>query len=248
MLKSKSKMKKLTLSRRSVCKLYESICDSKLLSVEEYFYILNLLIYTLLDVRISLQEKQTISFIKRVEDCLIEVDSNVLLKTLYYMDATVDFDSNEKVPLLVNGIYKQHILYVLSSLLLNKRVGCKKLYINISFMEKVYISICTKLKMEKEKLMDQGFLFDYLQRLIKKNKNIPNQFFLPLALKTIKEVSIYSKYDDFDKEICNNYRFLITQSTNNKYPVGSFVFGTIRTGSFVILYKDSKCTLLIQDE
>jgi hypothetical protein len=242
-------MKKLVLSSSNVHNLYESFCDNKLLSPKQYLYLLDVLIYTLLNEEITLQRNQSVTPQLKLNYSLTEAKPDLLVKVLYYMDATVGLNEDGSVPFLLGGLYKDQIMFVLSCLLQNKRVLCKRVRTPVSFLEKVYFSICTKLKMDKKDLVDEGYLFHHLQRLSKKEKKFTNQLFSVLGLKKISEVSLYSKYDHFDKEYCNNYRFIVTQSTSTLYPVGAFVFGTIVTkSSFVVLYKDSKCTLPIEDK
>ena len=242
-------MKKLVVSYFNGYTIYEAISVNKVLSVKQFEYLLHIVMYTLLKEKIVYTEKRNVEFISRFDSSVTVPNPDLLLKALYYMDATLSLDDFANVSIEVNGVYKEQLLFILTCLLQDKCFSLKKFRVNISFLESVYVSVFTKLKTEKQDLLDGGYLLTYLQRLSKKDKSLVNKSYSVVGLKNITEVSFYTKYDHFDKEYCTKGRFVVTESTSLTYPVGSYVFGVIQSNRMaVLLYKDSQCVSQIENE
>jgi len=245
-------MRKLTLSFRNVYTIYELVFDNKPLSPKQFLDVLDIVMYTLLKEQIVCSQKENVTFIQRTSADLgstIVLNPELLLKTLYYLDATAGTDDDGNVPFLLNGLYKEEVLRILFCLLQKKSLVCKRIRISSSFLETIYFSILSKLKYEKQDYKEEYYVLTYLQRLSMKDKTSQHKLYSVVGLCNITEVSYYSKYDHFDKEYCNKFRFIVTQSTSLAYPVDSFVFGIIQLNkTSVILYKDSECLFPIENE
>jgi hypothetical protein len=242
-------MKKLIVSYLNGYTIYQAISANKPLSVKQFEYLLHIVMYTLLKEKIVYTEKENVAFISRIESSTTILNPDLLLKALYYMDATLNLDDSNNVSFQVNGVYKEQLLFLLICLFQDKYFSLKKFRVNIPFLKSVYLSVFMKLKTEKQDLLDGGYLLTYLQRLSKKDKSLINKSYSVVGLKKITEVSFYTKYDHFDKEYCSTGRFVVTESTSLTYPVGSYVFGVIQANRMaVLLYKDSQCVFQIENE
>ncbi len=233
--------------------IYESIYANKALSVNQYMCLLHISIYKLLNAPLSCKAVKNASFEPKVEDSTTVAKSSVLLKAVYYMDATADLDDSGTVPFLLNGVYKEQILHLLTCLLQNKPFVVKKVRGNNSFLESAYHSILSKLSLDVVNLSDKGYLLDYLQKVTSEetesHKDTVGKFYPVMNFRKITGASLYSKYDNFDKDDCSNYRFMITESTSLKYPEGSFIFGVVTSNNKeVVLYTDAECTMKLEDE
>ena len=221
--------------------MYSLVLKNENLTPEQYVELVILVIYVLLKGDAFLKERVNPIFIEKTAGNNVEVDRGLLNKALYYMDAIVGVDDSNNVIFPLRGTYYQQILSLLHLLSQNKKICMKPVFDNIPFYQSVYTSICQKLKLEE----DSDFLF-FLHNLRKKGKNFATKIFTVIGSTNILEVEFYTKYDNFDKEYCNNYRFTISKSKNMVYPVGSYVFGTIQTDQkSVILYQNPECTLPI---
>lgn len=242
-------MKKLVVSFCNVYTIYETIISNKVLSTRQFQYLLHIVIYTLLKEKIVCTEKRNIELALSFYNSGTALNPDLLLKVLYYMDATLSLDELDNVPFQLKGVYKEQLLFLLACLLQEKCFALKQFRVNTSFLETVYISVFTKLKTEKQDLLDEGYLLTYLQRLSKKDKSLVDKLYSVVAVTKITEVRFYTKYDHFDKEYCTKARFIVTQSTSAIYPVGSYVFGVIQSNrTAVLLYKDNQCLFQIENE
>jgi len=225
----------LSISHFLLHSIYERIINNKLLLPKEYASLTTLLIYVQLRTKIQITQKvEPVTLTKS-----ITVTRSSLDKALYFMDAMVGLDQNGKVNLFIPSVHKEQVLVVLSHLLQEKALSVKPAYENASFYEKTYNSIYEKLNVEK----DSQFAY-YLQNVHKKSKSSYVCGFSVIGYEQYLEVKLYSKYDNFDKDECNNYRFIVTKSLLHKYPVGSYLFGVIQPNKTeVILYMDRGCTL-----
>jgi len=234
-------MKKLTISYLSIYQIYNVVLKNEKLLAKQYVDLVMLLIFVLLHGNVFLSEKTQSLFLEKTIHNTLLVKNELLQKTLYYMDATVSIDDKGNVIFPLKGIYQEQILSLLYILFHGKNISFKPVFDNVAFYESVYSSICEKLKLEQ----DYEFL-SYLHNLRKKGKILTTKVFTIKGNKNILEAELYSKYDYFDKEYCNNYRFIITKSNDISYPVGSYVFGTIQPdNTTVILYKDPECNFVI---
>ena len=235
-------MKKQLILRLSMYQTYNSVLKNENFLPKQYLDLVMLLIYLLLNLNVSLAEQIQSSLVQKKDDNTIVVKKELLEKTLYYMDATASLDDKGNVIFTLRGFYHEQVLSLLSTLLQGKSIGFKPVFDNVAFYESVYCSICEKLNLEE----DLEFL-SYLHNLNKKSNVLTTKILTIVGNKDILEVKLYSKYDYFDKEYCNNYRFIITKSNDTTYPVGSYVFGTIQPNkSSVILYRNPECTSLIE--
>jgi hypothetical protein len=242
-------MKKLVVSFCNVYTIYEVISFNKVLSSRQFQDLLHIVIYTLLKEKIVCTEKRNIELALSLDNSAIVFNPDLLLKALYYLDATLSLDDLDNVPFQLKGVYKEQLLFILSCLLQEKCFTLKQFRVNTSFLEAVYLSVFTKLKTEKQDLLDGGYLLTYLQRLSKKDKSLVDKLYSVVGVTKITEVRFYTKYDHFDKEYCTKARFIVTQSTSTFYPVGSYVFGAIQSNrTSVLLYKDSQCVFQIENE
>ena len=234
-------MKKLTISYLSMYQMYNVVLKNEKLLPKQYVDLVMLLIFVLLNGNVLLTEKTKSFLLEETINNTLLVKKELLEKTLYYMDATVSTDDTGNVIFSLRGIYNQQILGLLHILLQGKIISFRPVFDNVAFYESVYSSICEKVNLEQ----DYEFL-SYLRNLRKKGKVLTTKVFTIKGNKSILEVELYSKYDYFDKEYCNNYRFIITKSNDILYPVGSYVFGTIQPDSTtVILFKDPQCDFVI---
>lgn len=251
-------MKKLQVSYSDLYAVHQSIVEDKALSPTQFMHVVNISFYTVFKEKVVCTEAKNFVPKPKLEDLGNQVDLNLLIKSIYYMDATSDVDDSGNILFRVGGVYKLQLLTIFTCLLKNKPLvfsyTTKHIRTTLSFLEKTYHSILEKLNFEPFTLEDKGYLSSRLQDFIKKAKNVDflvvDHLFTVLHLKTITQVSFYSKYDDFDKEFCTNFRFKITKSTSTKYPIGRFVFGVIKSNDTneVVIYKDSECLFPIENE
>jgi len=234
-------MKKPIILDFSIYQTYSSILKNESFTPQQYLELVTLVINLLLRGNPPLYSRVDAITIAKTFDNSVFVSKELLNKTLYYMDATVSLDNANNVHFSLSGIYYQQILSLLYILSQGKKTSIKPDFDIIPFYERVYTSICGKLKLEG----DTEFLF-FLHNLRKKSKVLATKLFSIIGPKDILEIKLYSKYDNFDQEYCSNYRFVISESNNTDYPVGSYVFGTIQPDkSTVILYKNPECTVLM---
>jgi len=234
-------MKKLIISDLSMYQTYSLISKNGNFTPKQYLELVTVVIYLLLKGDIFLLEKVKPIFIEKTAENSILVKKEVLNKALYYMDATVRLDAKNNVIFSLHGLYSKQILSLLYILLQDRKLLIKPDFNSVTFYESVYTSICNKLKLEQ----DSEFLF-FLQNMRKKSKVLVTKSFIIIGPKNISEIELYSKYDYFDKEYCDNYRFIIIKSNDTAYPVGSYVFGKIQSDKVsVILYQNPECTLLL---
>jgi len=248
-------MRKFVVSFCDVNNIYNVICGHRLLSQKEYLLLAEILIYATLTKEkrqkecILFVEKENVEFVPEANVSPDMINLDLLLKALYYMDATLAVDYHGNVPFLLNGAFKNQVVFVLTCLLQNKPFFLKQNLNTLGFLEKVYLSIALQLNMNGKDLLNEGYLLDYLQRLYQKRRLLANKMYSVLRPNKITEVSFYTKYDNFHKEFCYNFRFLVTKSTSAKCPVGSFVFGVVQPNrSSVILYKDADCLFPMENE
>ena len=232
-------MKKPIVLDFSIYQTYISVSKKENFTPRQYLELVTLVINLLLQGDTLLYSKVDTITIKKNSDNSVFVYKELLDKTLYYMDATVNVDNENNVNFSLGGIYYQQIMSLLHILSKNKKISIKPDFDIIPFYEGVYTSICGKLKLEG----DTQFLF-FMHNLRKKSKVLTTKLFTIVGPKNILEVKVYSKYENFDQEYCSNYRFVVSESNDTAYPVGSYVFGTIQSDeSTVILYKNPECTL-----
>jgi|LauGreDrversion4_2_1035121.scaffolds.fasta_scaffold25391_4 hypothetical protein len=243
-------MKKLTLSFHTVYTIYRNVSADKVLSPKQYVCLLNILVYTCLNWEVFCKKANHPEFTnEQLPTYPSNIKQDLLLRTIYCMDATAGLNKDGNVPFLIRGVYKKLILFILNCLLQDKCADFKAKPQDAYFLEKLYFSICSKLNVQKEDLAEDENLIGKLEDLARKTTKLTLKLFTVVGLKTITEVQYYTKYDHFEDEECTNYVFVVTKSKNRQYPVGSFVFGTIRSnGSSVILYKDSECKHMITDK
>lgn len=230
-------MKKLLLSHSTVFYIYDFITQNKPLPVHLFKDLLFIIIYTLLGQEIAFSRKGESVYLPSSYNKNVYLETELLEKALYLVDATTSLDETGHVKFVVSGIYKEQIQTILIGLLKNRNFRLKPIYDNLSFYMNSYVSICANLKLEEDLLFTS-----FMQNLRKKSKSITLKVFSVTNSKDILEVQLYSKYNHFDKEYCNNYRFSISKSLSANYPVGSHVFGVIHHDSKkVTIYKDPEC-------
>ena len=227
----------LSISHFLLCSIYDRIITDRSLSPKDYQLLTVILMYV--QLRTKIKVTQRIEFVTSSLDVL--VTRSLLDKSLYFLDAMASLDANGNIAVVLPIAYKQPVLKTLVCLLQDKEFSIKPSYENGRFYESTYISICEKLNLEKDLL----FLW-YLQNVHKKSKSVHVRGLSVINCQQSLEVHLYSKYDNFDKDECNNFRFVVTKSSIIEYPVGSYVFGVIQPSKCeVILYKDRECTLRI---
>ena len=227
----------LSISHFLLYSIFDQIIIDKSLSPKDYQLLTVILIYV--QLRAKIRVTQRVEFVTPSSDVL--VTRSLLDKSLYLLDAMASLDSNGNITVVLPIMYKQQVLKTLVCLLHDKEFHIKPAYENGRFYESTYISICEKLNLEKDLL----FLW-YVQNVHKKSKSLHVRGLYVINYQQSLEVHLYSKYDNFDKDECNNFRFVVTKSSIIEYPVGSYVFGVIQPSKCeVILYKDRECTLRI---
>ena len=228
----------LSISHCSLRSSYERVLSNTSLFLKEYQLLTVILIYV--QLRIKIRVIQRVDFFdSSYKDVLLT--RSLLDKSLYFMDATASKDTNGNITVLLPMIYKEQVLKLLSNLLQSMEFNIKPAYENGIFYETTYGSICDKLNLDKDILL----LF-FLQNVHKKSKSVHVRGFTVVDYDQSLEVQLYSKYDNFDKDECTNYRFVVTKSTISEYPVGSYIFGVIQPNKCdVILYRNRECTTRI---
>lgn len=230
-------MKKLLISHSTLFHIYDFILQNKSLPTNLYKDLLHIIIYILLGEEIAFCQKSESVFLPASYDKNLYLQNESLEKTLYLMDATSSLDNNRNVSFSISGFYREQILNILVSLLKSKKLHLKPIYDNIVFYTNSYVSICAKLKLDEDLLLTSS-----MHNLRKKSKSIDVRVFSVVNSKYITEVQLYSKYTNFEKEYCSNYRFLITKSVSLDFPVGDYVFGILHYDKkTVTIYKDPEC-------
>ena len=230
-------MKKLLVLHSSLFHIYDFILQNKNLPSHLYKDLLHIIIYILLGQEISFYSKSESIFLPTLYNKNVYLQNESLEKILYLMDATSSLDDNGNVSLVISGLYKEQIQNLLIGLLKNKKFHLKPIYDNIAFYINSYVSICAKLKLGEDILLTSS-----MHNLRKKSKLIDVKVFSVVNNKNVTEVQFYSKYTNFDKEYCANYRFIVTKSVSLHFPTGSHVFGVLHYDKkTVTLYKDPKC-------
>lgn len=228
----------LSISHCSLRSIYERVLSNTSLFLKEYQLLTVILIYV--QLRIKIRVTQRVDFFdSSYKDVLLT--RALLDKTLYFMDAIASKDINGNITVFLPMMYREQLLKLLSSLLQSIESNIKPAYENGIFYETTYGSICDKLNLDKDTLL----LF-YLQNVHKKSKSVYVRGLSVVDYDQSLEVQLYSKYDNFDKDECTNYRFVVTKSSVSEYPVGSYIFGVIQPNKCdVILYKNRECTIRI---
>jgi hypothetical protein len=230
-------MKKLLVLHRSVFHIYDFILQNKNLPAHLYKDLLHIVIYMLLGQEIGFHSKSESIFLPTLYNKHVYLQNESLEKVLYLMDATSSLDDKGNVSLVIPSLYKEQIQNLLIGLLKNKKFHLKPIYDNIVFYINSYISICAKLRLDEDILLTSS-----MHNLRKKSNLIDVKVFSVVNNRNVTEVQFYSKYTNFDKEYCANYRFIVTKSVSLNFPVGSYVFGVLHYDKrTVTLYKDPKC-------
>lgn len=230
-------MKKLLISHASLFHIYDFILQNKNLPINLYKDLLHIIIYVLLSQEIGFCYKSESVFLPASYNKDIYLQNESLEKTLYLMDATSSLDDKGNVSFPVYGFYREQIQNILISLLKKKKLHLKPIYDNIVSYTNSYVSICAKLGLDEDLLLTSS-----MHNLRKKSKSIDVKVFSVVNSNHITEVQLYSKYTNFEKEYCVNYRFLITKSVSSDFPVGDYVFGVLHYDrKAVTIYKDPEC-------
>jgi hypothetical protein len=228
----------LSTSHCSLRSIYERVLSNTSLFLKEYQLLTVILIYV--QLRIKIRVTQRVDFFDSSHKDVL-LTRALLDKTLYFMDAIASKDINGNITVFLPMIYREQLLKLLSSLLQSIEPNIKPAYESGIFYETTYGSICDKLNLDKDTLL----LF-YLQNVHKKSKSVYVRGLSVVDYDQSLEVQLYSKYDNFNRDECTNYRFVVTKSSVSEYPVGSYIFGVIQPNKCdVILYKNRECTIRI---
>lgn len=228
----------LSISHTTLFSIFHKITNNQPLFPREYVLLIIILSY------VQLKTTNKINIIGRIKfdytlQTNVSLKKTLLDKTLYFMDATASLTSDNKINICITNVYKEQISQVLIFLLQDKNFDIKPAYGHASYYETTYASICQKLGLEKE-----PFLLDYLQNVHKKSKDPRVRGYSVVGYEQFVEVEIHTKYDNFDKEDCSNFIFVVKKSNHPQFPLGSYIYGVIQPNKTdVILYKNRECTL-----
>ncbi len=235
-------MKKHVIDHFSLADTYESIENKDVLDPEEYVNVVIVIICALVKIRVSFSNKNGAHLYQNTSTNHVSIKKDLLDRALYFLDATYTTDENGHVTFPLRGVYYEQVMHLLYLLLQGKRVTFRPTLVNIQFYVHVYQSICDNLKVDQD--LDFLDLVD-VQRIPVKTPTKDVNLFAVLDHPNVVEVRLYSKYDNFDTDTCMNYRFTVTETNDPaKYPLKSFIFGTVQPDKrTVILYDDPECTL-----
>ncbi len=228
----------LSIARTTLFSIFDKITNNQPVFPKEYVLLIIILSYVQLKATNKINLIGEIKFDHSLQTNVL-LKKTLLDKTLYYMDATASLTGDNKINICIANVYKEQILQVLIFLLQDKNFLIKPAYGHASYYETTYTSICQKLRLEKE-----PFLLDYFQNIHKKSKDPQVRGYSVIGYEQSVEVEIHTKYDNFDKEDCNNFIFVVKKTNHLQFPLGSYIYGVIQPNKTdVILYKNRECTL-----